>query len=445
MRKERYTFYTLYSVFIGALGGFLYGFQLASIAGALIFLTPAFHLTPLQEGWVVSMLLVGAFGGALCAGTCADRIGRKKTILLAAALCIAGTLLLSFATSYALLLVGRAVAGISIGIISLVTPLYLAEISPPHSRGAFVSFNQLAITMGILVAYLISLSYAKSGDWQMMFAWAIAPALMQVIGGLFLPETPSWLLQHHREESGLATLKKMRIDNQWQSCLDEMKRSASSHKKGGWKTLFQPRLRHVLVLGLALSAFQQITGINAVIYFAPKIFQIAGFASASSAIFASVGIGVINVLATLFSVFLLDRLGRRPLLLTGLIGMIASLLALSFAFFLKSSSIAPIALVSLMSYVAFFAIGLGPITWLLIAEIYPLAVRGKAMTIAVGMSWMSNYLISLIFLDLISYLGSSITFCLFSLISIIALIVIWRYVPETKGKRLEEIENELVR
>jgi sugar porter (SP) family MFS transporter len=292
---------------------------------------------------------------------------------------------------------------------------------------------------------LVNYQYADAGEWRMMFAWGMAPALLLVAAGIFLPETPSWLMAHQREDAAVETFGKLRRDQHWKKGLAEMRRSASPHKHRGWKTLFESRFRFVLILGLCLSAFQQITGINTVIFYAPKIFQETGFSSASTAIFATVGIGIINVCATALSTWLLDRLGRRPLLLLGVGGMILSLLVLSGAFFIQSSSIDLIAVISLMCYVACFAIGFGPITWLILSEIYPLSIRGKATTVAISLNSLCNYAVSLAFLDLIGALGISGTFTVFAGISAIALAVIWRYVPETKGKRLEEIEKELIK
>ncbi len=444
MAKERFTLFTVYAVLVAALGGFLYGYHIAAISGALLFIAEQFTLTSSQEGTLVSLLLLGSLFGALCSGALADRVGRKPALLLTAAIFIGGTGIVYLATSFSTLMYGRAILGFAIGLVSLLVPLYLAEISPPHSRGAFVSINQLAITIGILIAYFVNYLYADTGNWRMMFAWGMAPALLQIIGGIFLPETPSWLMANRQETAAIQAFTRLRRDREWKGCLTEMQHSASPRKDHGWKALLQSRFRFVLILGLCIATFQQITGINTVIFYAPKIFQVAGFSSASNAIFATVSIGIMNVVATALSVWLLDRLGRRPLLLFGVGGMIISLLVLSGAFFVQSSSIGLIAVISLMSYVACFGIGLGPITWLLLSEIYPLSIRGKAMTLAISLNSLANYVVSLVFLDLIGALGISWTFILFAGIGIIALGVIWRYVPETKGKRLEEIEKELI-
>jgi sugar porter (SP) family MFS transporter len=268
------------------------------------------------------------------------------------------------------------------------------------------------------------------------------PSLIQFFSLFFMPETPAWLFKHHFSERAKQVLQKLRKDKEWMKSVAEMKSSADPHRRGEWKALLHSKLFKVVMLGVVLSAFQQITGINTVIYYAPKIFQSAGFTSATAAIFATLGIGIINVIATLISVKLLDQAGRRRLLLIGIAGMALSLAFLALAFFSSWEKIDQIAVISLMAYVASFAIGLGPVTWVLISEIYPLKVRGKAMTIATFVNWVFNYLVSLTFLDLIASLGSSGTFALYAAISAIGFWFVLQFIPETKDKSLEEIEAE---
>lgn len=443
MAKERCTSYTLFAVFTAALGGFLYGYHIAAISGALLFIAQQFSLTSTQQGSLVSLLLLGSLLGSLFSGVLADRIGRKRALLLTTVIFVGGTSIACLATSFSMLMWGRLILGCAVGLVSLLSPLYLAEISPPQVRGACVSINQLAITVGILIAYVVNYLYSGTGDWRMMFAWGMLPALIQMIAGIFLPETPSWLIAHKQEAAAMESLKKLRPHQQWKGALDELEHSASLHQKHSWKTVFRPRFRFVLIVGLCISAFQQLTGINTVIFYAPKIFQIAGYSSAITAILASLGIGFINVFATAFSVKLLDRLGRRPLLLIGIGGMILSLLALSGAFFIQFHSVALVAVISLIAYVGFFGVGLGPITWLLLSEIYPLSIRGKAMTLAISLNSLCNYVVSLLFLDLMGSLGITWTFALFALVGLLSLFFVFRFVPETKGKSLEELEKEL--
>ncbi len=438
---ERCSAYLFYVVIVAAFGGFLYGYHTGVIAGALVFLTPFFHLSTIEQGMVVSILLVGGIFGALLAGTLADKIGRKRTIALTLTLFIMGALIISLCNSYEWLLIGRFVTGVGVGIISVAAPIYLAEVSPPHYRGSFVSLFQLAIASGILLSFIVNSIFASDGNWRWMFAVGCFPALLQMFAVFFLPETPSWLFRHGLEKHAIETLKKLRKDTHWLSQIDAMKTAASLHKSGSWKSVLSPKLRAILIIGLILSALQQITGINTVFFYAPKIFESAGFTSSHAAITATLGIGIINVFITAFSVWLLDKMGRRQLLLIGAAGMGASLAFLSYAFFANSSSLGMISTVSLIAYVAFFAIGLGPVTWVILSEIYPLKIRAKAMTIAIFINWLCNYIVSLTFLNLVNQLGSSGTFLLYAVISVAAFWFIYRFIPETRGKSLEEIEK----
>lgn len=439
--KEKCRGYLLFVVMVAAFGGFLFGYHTAVISGALSFLTSSFHLSIFRQGVVVSILLLGGLLGALVAGSLADRFGRKRAIILTALLFILGAAINAYAQSWMLLLLGRLISGLGVGIISVAAPLYLAEVSPPNYRGAFVSLFQLAITLGILASFIVDYFFAPGGSWRWMFAMGIVPAIVQMFALFFIPETPSWLFRHGKDELALSILGRFRKDRQWMKQVDAMKEVAKPQRRGGWKMLFSHQLRSIMIIGILLSLCQQITGINTVIYYAPKIFGEAGFATGPGAILATVVIGIINVVATLFAVWLLDRAGRRVLLLAGVAGMAISLGFLSFAFFTQWAAISKIAVASLMAYVAFFAIGLGAVTWVILSEIYPLKIRGKAMTVALFANWASNCLISLIFPDLIDILGPDGTFLLFSVICFLSFWFVYGCIPETKGKSLEEIES----
>lgn len=441
--KQRLSRYMIFVVTIACLGGLLFGYHTAIISGALIFISPIFNLSIAEQGVLVSIILLGALVGALMGGYLADRLGRKWTIMLTAVLFILGSWITAESHSYFILLFGRVVSGIAVGIISVTAPLYLAEIAPPNHRGGIVSAYQLAITLGILGAYFINYIYAKKADWQEMFIIGSLPAAIQLLALFFTPESPGWLFKNGKSRLAIIVLERLRLDRDWESHVDEMKHSASSKDKRAWRLLFSSKLRTILFVGLFISAFQQITGINTVIYYAPRIFQGAGYTSAISATFVTLSIGMVNVLATLVSVWLLDRIGRRRLLLIGVAGMVISLFSLAITSFLRSSLIDEMAVISLMCYVAFFAIGLGPITWVLLSEIYPLKVRGKAMTLATFINWLCNYFVSLTFPNLLVSIGIGGSFFLYGVISVIAFWFVLRYVPETKGKSLEEIEQIL--
>lgn len=442
-REQHLSKYMIFVVTIACLGGLLFGYHTAIISGALIFLSPIFHLSIAEQGVLISIILLGALLGSLMGGYLADRLGRKWSIMLTALLFILGSWITAESHSYFVLLFGRIVSGVAVGVISVTAPLYLAEISPPTRRGAIVSAYQLAITLGILGAYLINYSYAKKAEWQQMFIIGSLPASIQLLALFFTPESPAWLFKNGKSRRAIAVLKRLRLDWDWESHVDEMKHAASLRSKKAWRLLFSSKLRTILLIGLLISTFQQITGINTVIYYAPRIFQGAGYTSAISATFATLSIGIINVLATLVSVWLLDRVGRRRLLLIGIAGMVVSLASLVITVFLRSLLINGVAVIALMSYVVFFAIGLGPITWVLLSEIFPLKIRGKAMTLATSVNWLCNYFVSLTFPNLLVSIGIGGSFCLYGIISIIAFWFVLRYVPETKGKSLEQIESLL--
>ncbi|HKZ00567.1 MAG TPA: sugar porter family MFS transporter [Rhabdochlamydiaceae bacterium] len=443
MAKEQFTPFALFVVMLVILGSFLFGYNLAVISGALIFLVPTFSLTVMQQGFLVSIILMGAFAGAFFGGMLADRFGRKNTLIFTSLIFIVGAVSAATATSLEALVVGRVVTGIAVGIISLVAPLYLSEISPPHYRGAVVSMHQLLVTVGILSAYVVNYLFAIEGDWRWMFGLAAVPALIQFCGLFFIPETPEWLLAHDKNPKALLALGRLRKDHAWQNHLIEMKQSASTNKRVGWKAFFKPSILWLLFLGVMLNIFQQITGINTVIFYAPKIFLETNISSGTGAILATIGIGIINVIVTIFSVLYIDKKGRRWFLKIGLIGMAFSLAVLSLAFFTQIEIIDEIAIVSLMTYVAAFAIGLGPVPVLLLSEIYPLQIRGRAMSIAMFANWLFSYFVSLTFLDLVKGIGVGGTFAVYGALCIICLWFVWRFIPETKGKSLEEIEKAL--
>lgn len=386
----------IYSAIV-SIGGFLFGYHTGVIGGALLFLKRQFSLTPFQEAQVVSFLLIGGTIGAIVGGNLADRIGRKKTLFITLFFSAIGTCILGLSETYFLLLLGRALIGFAIGIISVVVPLYIAEIAPPKQRGALVSLTQLGITFGILISFIVAYLFAEAGNWRMMFLVSLIPVAVQFVGLFFIPET-----------------------------------AQAIQKKAGRK---HPHWRQVLIVGVGISIFQQIVGINAVVYYAPSIFQLAGFASAQNAIFATILVGAINAIATCIAIPLVDRTGRRPLLFIGLLGMAASLTFLGF-FSQGTASV-----IAIMCYVAGFAISMGPITWIVISEIFPLELRGLGMGIAIFANWACNYLVSVSFLSLIGWIGFAATFWSYGVICLLGFWFVYKLVPETKGKTLQQIQN----
>ncbi len=426
---------------VSALAGLLFGYDTGVISGAVLFVQEDFHLTTFQEEVVVSAVLLGCLLGAAFSGRLADRFGRRSVLIQVACLFILGALGTALAPGTILLSIGRVVVGIAIGIASYTAPLYISEISPADVRGKLVSLNQLMITIGIVCSYLADYALADARGWRWMFGLAAIPAAILLLGLLFVPESPRWYMRQLSRERAREVLAKIRKPSDVDAELAEIEASLNQ-QQGSWRELLSPSLRPALVIGIGLAVFQQFTGINTVIYYAPTIFQMAGLHSHSAAILATVGVGVVNVLMTVVALELLDRVGRRPLLLYGLVGMIVSLGILGAAFLSTnpSSALAWTSLVCVAAYVACFAISLGPIFWLMIAEIYPLKIRSMAMSVAAAANWGSNLLVALTFLSLLQVLGRPWTFWLYALVGVLAWIFVVRLVPETKGKTLEEIE-----
>jgi sugar porter (SP) family MFS transporter len=362
-------------------------------------------------------------------------------ILAAAAVFIVGALASAAAQGVEVLVGARIVIGVAIGLASAAAPVYISEVAPPESRGRLVSFFQLAVTIGILSAYLVGLAFDHVEGWRWMLGLGCVPALALAFGMLRMPQSPRWLVMSGDDYAARATLAKIRVDDPdtIDRELDEIKESIDE-KPGAWSELRQPLVKAALVVGVGLAILQQVTGINTVIYYAPTIVELSGVDSSAGSILAAVGVGIINVAMTVVALRLLDRLGRRPLLMVGVSGMIVSLFALGLAFEFNGTAASVIAIGSLMVYVASFAISLGPIFWLLNAEIYPLSVRSKAAGLGTMANWTFNFIVSLTFLLLIEALGESGAFWFYGAIGVLTLIFCQRLVPETKDKHLEDIQ-----
>lgn len=426
-----------------ALGGLLFGYDTGVISGALLFLREAFHLSNMMMGVVTSIALAGAAGGAAVAGLLADRFGRRPVLIATALVFVSGAIVSAIADSLILLLAGRLLVGVGIGGASMLTPLYLSEIAPAKERGALVSFNQLAVTLGILVSYLVGYGFASAGAWRWMLGLGGVPGVILATSMLLLPETPRWLAGHGHIDEARAALLRLRGS---EANIDEEVRQLRSDLKTDTQKKPESRLSHEaarlpLIVGIGLAVFQQVTGINTVIYFAPVIFQASGLSSASAAILATAGIGVVNVLLTFVAIWLVDRVGRRVLLLTGLAGMCISLCTLATAFLLGTGAVLGwLTAASLAAYVGFFAIGLGPVFWLLISEIFPLAIRGRGMSAATIANWVANLVVALTFLRLVDLLGRPGVFFVYAALTAGAFLFARALVPETKGLSLEAVE-----
>ena len=449
--SQRQKYYYIFVASTAALAGILFGFDTGVISGAILFINQHFQLTPTLTSIVVSMVLLGALLGALFSGRVTDVYGRKRMLLFDAALFIIGTLITAFATNVTMLIIGRLLVGVAIGIASYTAPLYIAEIAPPKHRGALVSLNQLTVTIGIFISYIVDYGFSllPHNQWRWMLGFGILPAAILFIGVLGLPFSPRWLVSKGRIELALATLRKIRHEKE-QFVQKELVRIQSSmrHERNSWKLLFSKQIRPTFYIAAGLAVIQQITGINTILYYAPTIFKLAGFAHSSGAILATMGVGAVFVISTIVAIPFIDRLGRKPLLYIGMLIMALGLGVLAWSFqgnTLQNSMATSLAIFSMMIYIIGFGISLGPIMWLVIAEIFPLRVRGLGSSIATCVNWGSNWLVTITFLGLVHLLDASGTFWVYCIVTVISLFFIYAYVPETKGVSLEQIEENLYR
>ena len=432
---------------VAAMGGLLFGFDTGVISGALLTIRRQFELSSMSQELVVSAVLVGCIFGAALSGKLADRFGRKNLIIACACVFFVGSFATASAHSVHALMWGRVVIGLAIGAASFAVPLYISEISPSRVRGALVSLNQLMITIGIVLSYLVDDLFAGfEHGWRYMFLMGIGPALLLGVGMLFLPASPRFLMGRGREGAAREVLERLHGRADVEDDLAAIRENAAEESAGGWSELAQPWLRPALIIGVGIMFIQQATGINTVIYYAPTIFQMAGFQSDVVAISATLGVGVANVLFTIVAIRLVDRWGRKPLLSLGLVGIVASLFVLGMAFYMQDvlgAALRWVTVGSLLVYIASFAVSLGPVAWLLISEIYPLEVRGLAMSLATLSNWVFNFIIALTFLSIINVLGESGAFWLYAAVGVGGWFFCRYWVPETKGRSLEVIEANL--
>lgn len=449
---------------VAATGGLLFGFDTGVISGAIPFFQKYFGIDDGAVELVTSAGLAGAILGALLCGKLTDRLGRKKVILASGVLFTVGAVWAGAAPDMDHLIASRLFLGIAIGVSSFAVPLYIAEISPAHLRGRLVSLFQLMITLGVLISYLSDLFFADEGDvacWRPMFYVGIFPTLILLIGMIGMPETPRWLMSKGMRDKALSVLARIEPSETATALADQM---AEEIKKedvhiSGWKELRRPWLRTPLIIAVGIMFFQQFVGINTVIYYSPKIFLTAGFDGTVSAIWAAVGVGAVNVLFTVVSVYFVDRLGRRKLYFIGLAGIVVSLLALSASFLLVNrlgDGGKWLAAGLVFLYVAFYAISIGPLGWLIISEVFPQYIRGIGSSLGSLAVWFFNTIVSFSFFKIIKILslpGTELTvagettgnpagaFFFYSLVAAAGLLWGYYYIPETKGISLEEIER----
>lgn len=433
---------------IAAIGGLLFGFDTGVISGALLFLKKDLHAGSVAQEWIVSVLLLGAIAGAITSGYIADKLSRKWTKVISGTVYVIGAVGCAFAVSVPMLIGFRFILGLSVGTASFVAPLYIAEVSPPRVRGGLVSFNQLLVTAGILIAYLVNFAFANvPGGWRWMLGVGAVPGAALAIGMLTVPHTPRWLMERGREDEARHVLEALRgsdPDADIEHEIEMIKKAREEEKSTKLRDLLKPNIRPLLWIGIGLAVFQQFVGINTVIYYAPTILSKTGLTNDAS-IAQTVFVGVTNIVFTIVAVLLLDRVGRRKLLLTGTVCLTIAIIFLGvfFASPALQHHASYLALVALLVYIAAFAIGLGPVFWLMISEIYPTGIRSKSMSVATVLNWAANFVVAGSFLTLISLISRQGTFFLFGGLGILAILFFaWR-VPETKGKSLEQIQKDL--
>lgn len=438
-------FVTLVSI-VSALGGLLFGFDTAVVSGAIGFMEHHFQLNDFEVGWAVSSLIIGCIVGAGLSGILSDRFGRKRVLITAAILFIIGSIGSAIPETFSGYIIARIIGGLGIGITSTLCPLYNAEIAPAKYRGRLVALNQLAVVTGIFLTYFVNLGFANYGDeawgistaWRWMFAVGAIPGALFLILLLFVPESPRWLIKQGRAADALPILLRIHGEELAKKEVLDIKESFM-HEGGSIRQLFKPGLRIALIIGVALAVLQQVTGINAVMYYAPEIFKATG-AGTNASLVQTILVGFINFAFTILSLWLIDKVGRKALLLVGTSSMTICLIVIGIAFQLGHTS-GPLILIFILLYVASFAISLGPVVWVVMSEIFPNRIRGKATAIAAMALWAADYVVSQSFPPMLSFAGPSITFWIFGAMSLFTFLFTWRVVPETKGKSLEEIET----
>lgn len=428
--------------FLGALGGLLYGYDMGVISGALLFIKDDIPLNSVTEGLVVASMLVGAIFGSGASGPLSDRLGRRRVVFVIAIVYIVGALILALAPSMPVLVIGRLVIGLAVGGSTAIVPVYLSEMAPTEQRGSLSSLNQLMITIGILSSYLINYAFTPIEGWRWMLGLAVVPSLILLIGVAFMHESPRWLLEHRSEKAARDVMKLTFKDSEIDKEIADMK-EINSISESTWNVLKSPWLRPTLIIGCIFALLQQIIGINAIIYYAPSIFSKAGLGDATS-ILGTVGIGTVNVIITIVAIMIIDKIDRKRLLVIGNIGMVASLLIMAVLIWtIGIQSSAWIIVACLTLFIIFFGFTWGPVLWVMLPELFPMRARGAATGAAALVLSIGSLLVAQFFPILTEVLPVEQVFLIFAVIGICALIFVIKYLPETRGRSLEEIEADL--
>lgn len=430
-------------VTVAAIGGLLFGFDTSIIAGAAPFIKQEFHTANWQLECIVSSCIFGAFIGCMCSGYLTDRYGRKKIMLFTALIFIFGTLLASQASSIPTLTLGRFIIGIGIGIASFIAPMFIAEIAPPDKRGGLVLWNQCFITAGQVTAFLASYYFTANQDWRSMILSGLIPALLLLLGITTIPASPKWLASKQRVDEALSILEKIRKNSQQAKLELSLLKKEQNVQIESLKKIWNGPIKPVLIIGLFLGICQQFCGINTVMYYGPSIMSKIGFKGSQAQILGILGLGLVNFTFTVITILYIDKIGRRKFLMTGTLLMFVSLCTL-IALFNAVSNLwsGYMMLGALFFYIMGFCFSMA-LFWLLIAELFPVHIRATCMSFVAGIQWLANFIVALTFLSVLDVLGFSWTFFMYASISLIAFAFIYRFVPETKGVTLEQIENNL--
>jgi MFS transporter, SP family, xylose:H+ symportor len=437
---------------VAALGGLLFGYDTAVIAGAIGFLQAHFQLDAAMKGWTASCALAGCVVGVALAGTVSDRFGRRNTLILAAVLFLISAIGTAIPRTLAQFIIFRIIGGLAVGAASMTSPMYIAEISPARYRGRMVSVNQMAIVIGMLVVYFVNYYIIGLGDetwnqatgWRWMFGSESLPAIFLLVLLLFVPESPRWLTQQGRADQARAILARIDGPDQAAAEMAEIE-SALAQESGSLDELLQPGMRVVLVIGIVLAVLQQVTGINVFLYYAPEIFKAIAGETTDVAMLQTIVVGTVNLLFTIIAIWTVDKLGRKPLMMIGASGMAIALTALGLAACFGRTDVW--VLVFILGYIACFAMSVGPVTWVILTEIFPTKIRGRAMGIATFCLWVANLVVSQTFpmLDknawLIEKFNHGFPFFVYAGFSVVLAAFVAMIVPETKGQTLEQIER----
>lgn len=447
--------YLLFIALTAALGGFLFGYDTAVISGTIGFVKSKFALDAVMEGWFVSSALVGCIAGVSFAGELSDRVGRKKALIASGFLFSLSALGCAISASHTQLIVFRLLGGVGVGVASMLSPLYISEVSPANIRGRMVALYQLAIATGILVAYFTNAWLLKNSVgleiqnvllqkifaeevWRAMFGSEVVPAMLFFITMFFIPESPRWLAARGKDLEAGKVLAKINGSSLAIKELASINEAIAKEEKGSWKALFQPGIKVALLAGVFLAVLSQFTGINAIIYYGPRIMEASGL-KLSDALGGQVIIGIVNVAGTVFTIMKIDKYGRKKLMLWGVSGMCISLIIVGILFYLNMTS-GVVILIFILTFCASFSVGYGPVVWVLLSEIYPTKMRGRAMSIATLSLWIGTALIGQLVPWMLENLTAAGTFFVFALFCIPVPFIL-RRIPETKGMSLEDIEN----